>query len=163
MHTGSYDKQYSSRHKNQCYNHCLYCYLYPWFWAAKFGYVCLPKSWFSRCLVTLWNSTHQSFDIWHISLQNWSNWHNYQILTLIFFNLAPIVSNLMRFEAWSFIKRFTTASSNLSKFNKMSLVDLKLESETAPKNGSKIRQTEDFKHFFLFSNFFLKSWFQRLE
>ena len=122
-----YDKQYSSGHKNQCYNLCLCCYLYSWFWAAKFGYICLPKSWFSCCLVTLWNSKQIQLTSLLIFDTFQSNWHNYQILTLIFFNLTPRVSNLMRFEAWSFIKRFTKASSNLSKFSKMFLVDLKLE------------------------------------
>ena len=68
------------------------------------------------------NYLPKTFDIWHFSLQNWLNWHIIQILTLISFNLTPWSLNLVKFEVWSFIKRFTTASSIFTKIKKHCLV-----------------------------------------
>ena len=67
--SGSYDKQYSSRHKYQCYNHWLGWYFNVWFWAGKFDGFWLSKRWFLSCLVTLSKSnqiTHQSHLIFDI-------------------------------------------------------------------------------------------------
>ena len=64
----------------------------------------------------------KTFDIWHFSLQNWFNLHIIQILTLISFNLTPRSLHLVKFEVWSFIKRFTTASSILTKIKKYCIV-----------------------------------------
>ena len=64
----------------------------------------------------------KTFDIWHFSLQIWLNWLIIQILTLISFNLTSWSLNLVKFEVWSFIKRFTTASSIFTKIKKHCLV-----------------------------------------
>ena len=61
------------------------------------------------------NYLPKAFDIWHFSLQNWLNWHTIRILSLISFNLTPRSLNLVKFEVWSFIKRFTTASPKFTK------------------------------------------------
>ena len=68
------------------------------------------------------NYLPKAFDIWHFSLQNWLNWHTIRILSLISFNLTPRSLNLVKFEVWSFIKRFTTASSILTKILKYCIV-----------------------------------------
>ena len=68
------------------------------------------------------NYLPKAFDIWHFSLQNWLNWHTIRILSLISFNLTPRSLNLVKFEVWSFIKRFTTASSIFTKIKKHCLV-----------------------------------------
>ena len=47
------------------------------------------------------------------SLENRSNWHYIQILTSISLNLTPSFLNFVKFEVWSFIKRFTTSSKKL--------------------------------------------------
>ena len=49
------------------------------------------------------------------SLENRSNWHYIQILTSISLNLTPSFLNFVKFEVWSFIKRFTAASAKFSK------------------------------------------------
>ena len=56
------------------------------------------------------NYLPKPFDIWHLSLHNRSNWHQIQVFASILFNLTPRLSISMRFQAWSFIKRFTAAS-----------------------------------------------------
>ena len=68
------------------------------------------------------NYLPKAFDIWHFSLQNWLNWHTIRILSLISFNLTPRSLNLVKFEVWSFIKRFTTASSIFTKIKKHCLM-----------------------------------------
>ena len=62
------------------------------------------------------------FDIRHFSLQNWLNCHIIQILALISFNLTPKSLILVKFEIWSFIKRFTTASPIFTKIKEYCLV-----------------------------------------
>ena len=95
----------------------------------------------------------KAFDIWHFSLQNRSNCHKIQIWGSIFFNLTPRSSNLVRFKAWSFIKRFTTASTKfMSKFMSASFVGCK----KLPKNGSKKRRDRYFNQNFFFRIFTLK-------
>ena len=61
------------------------------------------------------------FDIRHFSLQNWLNCHIIQILALISFNLTPKSLILVKFEVWSFINRFTTASPIFTKIKEYCL------------------------------------------
>ena len=61
------------------------------------------------------NYLPKPLDFWHISLQNCSNWPQIQVLNSIVFNLMPRLSNWMILQAWSFIKRFTAASTKFRK------------------------------------------------
>ena len=87
------------------------------------------------------------FDIWHFSLQNRPNWQQIQLFTSILFNLTQRLSHLMILQAWSFIKRFTTASTKFSKNRSCPQIICFENAELAPIARSKMSRAQ-FQKFF---------------
>ena len=119
---GLYDKQYSSGHKFSItitgFAVTFTCGFDKQIWQCLTPKLEVFKL-SGNTVKFLENYSPKPFDIWYFSVQNRSNRQVFQIMSSIFFNLTPRSSNLVRFEALSFIKRFTMASSKLSKFSKM--------------------------------------------
>ena len=84
-----------------------------------FWILLVPKMVISKLSGNTVRSTHPRLQktFWYmtVSLENWLNWHNIKVLTSISLNLTPSSINLVKFEAWSFIKRFTAALAKFSR------------------------------------------------
>ena len=77
--------------------------------------------------------TNQSFFISTFFCKIKVTWHQIHVLTKISIRLTSRLTKLVRFKAWSSIKRFTTAST---KFSKIAAICFVLGAKNGPKNKS---------------------------